>query len=75
MVDLSPEDLDKIVKMVYEKISEAMASGEASLRKKAEECTFGCPSGNKFGCRFSVFKCTGDYFSCAPQYAALEIKQ
>jgi hypothetical protein len=73
MVDLSPEDLDKIVQMVYAKIGEVMAGGEASL--KPAQCTFGCPNGNKFGCPFSQFKCTGDHFTCAPLYAAIALKQ
>ena len=76
MVDISPEDLDKITKMVYAKIAEAMAEkGEVSARRMTDEtCTFGCPSGNKFGCPFTQFKCTGDYFTCAPLYAAVHMR-
>lgn len=76
MVDLSSEDIDKITKMVYAKIAEAMACiGEVSTtRMVGETCTFGCPNGNKFGCPFAQFKCTGDYFTCAPQYAAVHMR-
>lgn len=73
MVDICSEDLDKITKKVYAKIAEAMAEkGEVSTLR-AGECNFGCPSGNAFGCKLNIFTCTGDYFSCSPKYAMVQM--
>jgi hypothetical protein len=73
MVDLSSEDIDKIVKKVYAKISEAMlSSGTAEPTKCPEGYTHGCPSQTVFGCDIGSFLCKGKGFKCSPQYVGFE---
>jgi hypothetical protein len=77
MVELSPEDIDKIANKVFTKIAESMMKKEGEPTPTPtptcpEGMKFGCPNNDAFGCDIGVFVCTGKGFKCHPKYVGFE---